>query len=100
MAKKHNWNHEPRFGIVSLPENTADLDGDLALLRVGHLSVQGLPSREKKDFGMRKDMFRHLRRADRSELPNVPGGSLRGERANFTRLVLACIEADFCKWCK
>ena len=27
----------------------------------------------------------------------VPGGSVRGERANFTRLVLGCIDADFCK---
>ena len=26
-----------------------------------------------------------------------PGGSVRGERANFTRLVLGCIEAKFCK---
>ena len=26
-----------------------------------------------------------------------PGGSVRGERANFTRLVLGCIEANFCK---
>ena len=26
-----------------------------------------------------------------------PGGSVRGERANFTRLVLGCIDADFCK---
>ena len=25
-----------------------------------------------------------------------PGGSVRGERANFTRLVLGCIEAKFC----
>ena len=27
----------------------------------------------------------------------LPGGSLRGERANFTRLVLGCIEAKFTK---
>ena len=27
----------------------------------------------------------------------VPGGSVRGERANFTGLVLGCIEAKFCK---
>ena len=27
----------------------------------------------------------------------APGGSVRGERANFTRLVLGCIDADFCK---
>ena len=27
----------------------------------------------------------------------VPGGSVRGERANFTRLVLGCIEAKVCK---
>ena len=26
-----------------------------------------------------------------------PGGPVRGERANFTRLVLGCIEAKFCK---
>ena len=26
-----------------------------------------------------------------------PGGSVRGERANFTGLVLGCIEAKFCK---
>ena len=26
-----------------------------------------------------------------------PGGYVRGERANFTRLVLGCIEANFCK---
>ena len=26
-----------------------------------------------------------------------PGGSVRGERANFTWLVLGCIEAKFCK---
>ena len=25
-----------------------------------------------------------------------PGGSVRGERANFTWLVLGCVEADFC----
>ena len=29
--------------------------------------------------------------------PVGPGGSVRGERANFTRLVLGCIEAKFCK---
>ena len=28
-------------------------------------------------------------------LIDVPGGSVRGERANFTRLVLGCIEANF-----
>ena len=27
----------------------------------------------------------------------VPGGSVRGERTNFTKLVLGCIEATFCK---
>ena len=27
----------------------------------------------------------------------VPGGSVHGERVNFTRLVLGCIEAMFCK---
>ena len=26
-----------------------------------------------------------------------PGGSVRGERANITELVLGCIEAKFCK---
>ena len=26
----------------------------------------------------------------------IPGGSVRGERANFTRLVLGCIEAECC----
>ena len=26
-----------------------------------------------------------------------PGGSVRGERANLTRLVIGCIEATFCK---
>ena len=26
-----------------------------------------------------------------------PGGSVRRERANFTRLVLGCIEGNFCK---
>ena len=26
-----------------------------------------------------------------------PGGSVRGEQANLTRLVLSCIEAKFCK---
>ena len=26
-----------------------------------------------------------------------PGGSVHGERANFTGLVLGCIDADFCK---
>ena len=26
-----------------------------------------------------------------------PGGSVRGEQANFTGLVLGCIEAKFCK---
>ena len=28
--------------------------------------------------------------------PGIPGRSVRGERANFTRLVLGCIEAKFC----
>ena len=28
---------------------------------------------------------------------HAPGGSVRGERANLTRLVLGCIDADFCK---
>ena len=28
---------------------------------------------------------------------NIFGRSVRGERANFTRLVLGCIEANFCK---
>ena len=31
------------------------------------------------------------------ENSDEPGGSVRGERANFTRLVLGCIEAKFCK---
>ena len=30
-------------------------------------------------------------------LLEVPGGSVHGERANFTRLVLGCIEAKLCK---
>ena len=30
-------------------------------------------------------------------LPVQPGGSVRGERANFTRPALGCIEAKFCK---
>ena len=32
-----------------------------------------------------------------SRRQDAPGGSVRGERANFTRLVLGCIEAKFCK---
>ena len=31
------------------------------------------------------------------QLRSPPGGSVRGERANFTRLVLCCIEDKFCK---
>ena len=35
---------------------------------------------------------------DRVVLPQWrPGGSVHGERANFTGLVLGCIDADFCK---
>ena len=30
-------------------------------------------------------------------LRSIPGGSVHGERANFTGLVLGCIDADFCK---
>ena len=41
------------------------------------------------------------RRADSSKCRDVhtitPGRSVRGERANFTRLVLGFIEAKFCK---
>ena len=33
----------------------------------------------------------------RDGLRLVPGGSVRGERANFTRLGLGCIEAKFCE---
>ena len=29
---------------------------------------------------------------------DTPGGSVRGERANFTRLVHGCIEAKVCKY--
>ena len=32
-----------------------------------------------------------------SAVPREPGRSVRGERANFTRLVLGCSEAKFCK---
>ena len=34
---------------------------------------------------------------DTVEIGIVPGVSVHGERANFTGLVLGCIEADFCK---
>ena len=34
--------------------------------------------------------------ADEILLQVQPGGSVRGERANFTGLVLGCIEAKFC----
>ena len=38
-----------------------------------------------------------LEQQTKQTLPSVlPGGSVRGERANFTRLVLGCIEAKFC----
>ena len=30
-------------------------------------------------------------------LAREPGGSVHGQRANFTGLVLGCIDADFCK---
>ena len=34
----------------------------------------------------------------REQLPlAVPGGSVRGERANFTGPVIGCVEAKFCK---
>ena len=36
-------------------------------------------------------------RSPRTKARTKPGGSVRGERANFTRLVLGCIEAKFCK---
>ena len=38
-----------------------------------------------------------LRRFSRGPIAKQPGGSVHGERANFTRLVLGCIDADFCK---
>ena len=34
------------------------------------------------------------------ELHDAPGGSVHGERANLTRLVLGCIERNFCKIAK
>ena len=43
---------------------------------------------------LRQEVEINSRRAVRHE--NEPGGSVRGERANFTRLVLVCIEADLC----
>ena len=40
----------------------------------------------------------HVERAPAVEaVPSEPGGSVHGERANFTRLVLGCVEAKFCK---
>ena len=30
--------------------------------------------------------------------PDTPGKSIYGKRANFTRLVLGCIKAKFCKY--
>ena len=41
-------------------------------------------------------MIRDSRAARLDPLLYAPGGSVHGERANFTRLVLGCIEADCC----
>ena len=41
---------------------------------------------------LQEDVHRDVRH----DVPK-PGGSVRGERADFTRLVLSCIEAKFCK---
>ena len=42
-------------------------------------------------------VVRHVDEHDALDVLGKPGGSVRGERANFTRLVLGCIEAKFCK---
>ena len=42
-------------------------------------------------------VVRHVDEHDALDVLGKPGGSVRGERANFTRLVLGCIDADFCK---
>ena len=47
---------------------------------------------------LRQEVEINSRRAVRHE--NEPGGSVRGERANLTGLVLSCIEAKFCKLIK
>ena len=49
--------------------------------------------------GYGSDLERHDARAAAPEAPHVevPGGSVRGERANLKGLVLGCIEAKFCK---
>ena len=36
-------------------------------------------------------------RSEETQVLQGPGGSVHGERANFTGLVLGCIDADFCK---
>ena len=38
-----------------------------------------------------------FRRISFEDKITAPGGSVRGERANFRGLVLGCIEAKFCK---
>ena len=44
-----------------------------------------------------EELLSHQSEDDYHDEQQQPGGSVRGERANFTRLVLGCIEAKFCK---
>ena len=59
-------------------------------------AVQKLETRNGKNMPNLKSMQISCKLNLRNA-PRLPGGSVRGARANLTRLVFRCIEAKFCK---
>ena len=76
--------------------------GDGRPLRVSERSSNGeKASRNEAGLRVEEVVLRYrclpLAGLDVHEARSGPGGSVHGERANFTGLVLGCIDADFCK---
>ena len=87
-----NLHDDAEARVLLIPEGLLIPDDVLGINRPAH--------QEMKEWRKKKEstaFFRREREAPRPFSVIAPGGSVRGERANFTRLVLGCIEAKFCK---
>ena len=84
--------HVHLHDVVALGEEREELDDALELRRRPRVDVGREVVHEDDEVHAEA-----LLREEAAEVVLRPGVSVRGERANFTRIVLGCIEAKFCK---
>ena len=82
---------ELRHLVENTNDDIVDLNAFASLREISEDLQARQPNQHRANLALRRVPVRNCG-VERVQ----PGGSVRGERANLTRLVLLCIEAKFC----